>query len=293
MNAARICIAAMKIRSGRISTTSTGDKAPALITGAELDRSETVNGGNRPRGEDARRRRRSDLLNLLALVGALAGFAIIGKDAATIGSRRADSASVRGSEAAHPADAGSFPAPADLKGWTEALAACARPGPNVKALVASFPGGPAEKMAALYAAVARDWQYEADDSQDRFTPAEILAQPGMKRGDCKQIATLLYASAVDLGITARMIATRGTESAAGHVHTEILLCRPQEDPSGTLEAMSAVWKAAQGRDATSHPAEYPLVWTGGGVYLILDGGPTPSNYQHQLGTVEAIISSGR
>ena len=148
-------------------------------------------------------------------------------------------------------------------------------------------------MAAIYAAVAREFRYEADGEQDWFTPAEILVQSGHMRGDCKQIATLLYASALELGISARMIATGTTVNAPGHVHTEILLARPQEDPSETLEVMGAVWKATLGRDAAGRPDEFPLVWTAqGDVFLILDGGMPPSKYQRELGPVQAILESG-
>jgi hypothetical protein len=236
---------------------------------------------------------RADLLHLAALAGAFAGLAIVGRDVAAIGMRPAESAGDRAPAASRPANGGSFPAPVDLKGWTEALATCAKPGPRVREFVKSFPGGPAEKMAAIYAEVARAWIYEPDSGRDRLTPAEVLVQPGMMRGDCKHVATLLYACAVEIGITARMVVTGGHDGGTGHVRTEILLCRPQEDPTATLEAMSTAWKATQGRDTAGQPGEYPLNWTADGVFLILDGGSTPSKYQQQLGSVEAIISSGR
>jgi hypothetical protein len=235
---------------------------------------------------------RSALFHLAMLTVGLAGFWIIGRDTATIAARPPMAAEKEHSRPVHEAEPGSFPAPPDLKGWTEALAACARSGPHVQSFVNSFPGGPAQKMAAIYAAVAREFRYEADGEQDWFTPAEILAQPGHMHGDCKQIATLLYASALDLGISARMIATGTTVSAPGHVHTEILLARPQEDPNETLEAMSAVWKAVEGRGASSRTDEIPLAWTAQGVFLILDGGMPPSKYQHELGPVQSIIESG-
>ena len=241
--------------------------------------------------KDAGQNLRTTLLHLLMLVAGLAGFWIIGRDTATIAARPTPGARTA-SVPRWSADPGSFLAPADLKSWTEALAACARPGPHVKSFVDSFPGGPAEKMAGVYAAIARDFHYEADGAADRFTPADILAQPGRMRGDCKQIASLLYASALQLGINARMIATGAKGSAPGHVHTEILLARPQEDPNETLEAMSAVWNATEGRDAASRPDEIPLAWTAQGVFLILDGGMPPSKYQHELGPVQSIIESG-
>ena len=236
--------------------------------------------------------RKPYLLHLMMLIAGLAGFWIVGRDVTTIvagpeapGANEADGAT-------RTAEPGSFPAPADVKAWTEALGTCARPGPHVKSFVASFPGGPAAKMAGVYGAVGHNFEYEADGVSDRFTPAEILAQPGRMRGDCKQISILLYASALELGISARMIATGSTRSAPGHVHTEILLARPQEDPSETLEAMSAVWKAVGGRDAANRPDEFPLVWTAQGVFLILDGGIPPSKYQHELGPVQSVIESG-
>jgi len=241
----------------------------------------------------ARQGWRADLLHLVALAGALAGFVLVGRDVAAIGMRPAASAADRAPAASRPANGGSFPAPVDVKGWTEALAACARPGPRVREFVKSFPGGPAEKMAAIYAEVVRAWKYEPDSGRDRFTPAEVLVQPGMMRGDCKHVATLLYSCAVEIGITARMVVTGGHDGGAGHVRTEILLCRPREDPAATLEAMSTVWNVTKGRDTAGQPGEYPLNWTADGVFLILDGGSTPSKYQQQLGSVEAIISSGR
>lgn len=245
------------------------------------------------KGATARGGRGSFLLSLLGLVAAIAGFGLVGKDIITLTSSTTGAVGAADAPASQVTSTKRHASALTLKNWTEALEASATPGPRVRALVESFAGGPAEKMAAIYSRVVSQWKYEPDEVRDRFVPVEELVLPGRMKGDCKHIAAVLYASAVVLGIGARMVATEGVGDNPGHVHTEILLCRSKEDPTATLATMDAVWSTANGRDSNRHPREFPLTWATEGVYLILDGGATPSKYQHKLGPVEAIISSGR
>jgi transglutaminase-like putative cysteine protease len=232
---------------------------------------------------------RADAIYLVTLIATIAGFGLVSRDIVAIASPEKPVSVASPKQPDRNSGWGSVPAPVDVEGWANTLAAYATPGPNVRAFVNAYPGGPAQKIAAVYARIVREWLYDADLERDRFTPAEVLTQPGNLRGDCKQIATLLYSCAVALGVKARIVATAGQNGGPGHVHAEILLCRSEEDPTASIELMKTVWVSVYGRDVVGHPAEPQLSRTAEGVYLILDGGITPSKLQ--LGPTEAIISS--
>jgi len=257
-----------------------------------------------PRCRVTRRSRHGiDAFYFLTLVASLAGFSLIGNDlvavrrdrdersTATPTMRRADVfPSIKtGDSDRLPRVPGSFPAPSQAKAWAEALAACARPGTQVGRLVDSFEGTPAQRIAQVYLWTARHWKYQADRDQDWLTPAEKLLESGTLFGDCKAIAVLLAAGSTQLGIVNRIVATRGLDGGTGHVQTQILLCRPGEDPTPVVDTMTAVWNSL-GQTPDDGKADLPLVLTTQGWYLALDGGPPPRRID-RLGPVEVIVSS--
>lgn len=134
--------------------------------------------------------------NLAALMTFFAALWLLSDDMATL----LDPAGPSGPVA--PQRQGFIAAPTTLGAWTEALAESGEPGPRVCAFTEQFDGGPAEKMAAIYARIARDWHYEVGGERDSFISAEVLAQPGMMKGNCVHIAAFLYASSTALGVTA-------------------------------------------------------------------------------------------
>ncbi len=256
------------------------------------------------------RRRRVDVLYALGLLASLAGFALIGKDVVAVGTGAGKPVDSRPAEVSpgpsaiplpstqkirteasrgSPPRSGSFPAPRQPKAWAEAMVKCARPGPRVQRFVQSFAGTPSQRIAEIYLWIAGHLEYAADQDQDWLTPAETLLEPGMLRGDCKAVALLLAAASAELGIANRMVATRGLGTAAGHVQTQLLLCRPGEDPRPIVDTMAAVWNQL-GPTTNDGKAEFPLVLTSEGWYLALDGGPPPKRVKG-LGPVEVIVSS--
>ena len=256
----------------------------------------TADGSTLPKTKE--RRLCADALYALAVVGAVAGFALIGRDvealysartAVSAGHSRSDpNASARGL-APDALESTGFAAPTDANAWAEAIGACARPGSRVQSLVESFRGTPAQRIAQVYLWTAQHWKYEPDRDRDWLIPAETLLQPGNLRGDCKAIAILLAASSAQLGIATRIVATRALSGQAGHVQTQVLLCRPGEDPTPVIDRMAAVW-SQPGQTPDFGRADLPLVLTSEGWFLALDGGPPPKRIDG-LGPVEVTVSS--
>lgn len=236
----------------------------------------------------AGRRRRVDALYALGLLASIAGFALVGNDVVAL--QNGPHKKVAPRLANNTARPGSFPAPPEAKAWAEAIAGCVRPGPKVQQFVESFQGTPSQRIAQIYIWIAQHLQYDADrGDQDWLTPAETLLEPGMLHGDCKAIAILLAASSTQIGIANRLVATRGMNGSAGHVQTQILLCRPGEDPTPVVDHMTALWNSL-GHITDDGKADLPLVLTTQGWYLALDGGPPPRRTD-RLGPVEVIVSS--
>jgi len=234
----------------------------------------------------ARAHRHQEWLHALTLIAAFCGFALVGNDTMQIWSHRQEKPSPTNQSPPRPT--GSFPAPTEARAWAEAIATCAQPGPRIAKFVESFEGNKAQRMAQIYDWTAQHWSYEADQDQDWLTPAESLFEPGMLRGDCKNLAVLFAASSAQLGIASRIIATRGLDGRPGHVQTQALICRPGEDPTSVLDTMTAVWRKP-GQTTEHGKADLPLVLTKEGWYLALDGGPQPRHVD-KLGPPEVVVS---
>lgn len=248
---------------------------------------ETPTGGDDTTAERAtpRAHARKDALYLITLVAALGGFGLIGRDAGTLWISPDKTAGIVSSEPRSRASA--TVAPKDARAWGEAVASCATPGARTRAFVTSFPGSPAERMAAIFEWVAEHWHYEADRDQDWLVTAESLLDQRELRGDCKSIGILLFACSAQLGINARIVATKGSYGGAGHLQAQILISSPNQDPGPTLRAMTAVWKSP-GHHAVSE-RDLPLELAAEGWYLQLDGGVPPARVDN-LGPVELIIT---
>lgn len=304
MNAFGTCASALSDWTRRTIAAAKKCYSPLPTDGAVPRRVKDANQAPATGGVDSRRHR-VDALYAFGVLAAIAGFVLVGNDINALRNRATvPTTSSRGaSTLPQRPDPGTpleplapvlrkpspFPAPTDPKAWAEAIATCARPGPRVKSFVESFDGTPSQRIAQIYVRIAQHWHYAPDTDHDRLIPAETLLEPGMLRGDCKAVAILLAAASAELGIANRMVATRGLTTAAGHVQTQLLLCRPGEDPRPIVDTMAAVWNQL-GQTTNDGKAEFPLVLTAEGWYLALDGGQPPKRVEG-LGPVEVIVSS--
>lgn len=165
------------------------------------------------------------------------------------------------------------PAPKDLQGYARTLRGCVRPGARIRNFVASFPGTPLQKVAAIYRAVSKRWTYEPDPDtgEDWVEPADDLMKHGM-RGNCKDIAIVLSSMMTALDVKNRIVTTVGSSLYPPHAYTEILVNNGDSGANRILDGLSAVWgsrKIVYHKDAE-------------GIWIALDGGLPPDLYRGKL-----------
>jgi hypothetical protein len=218
----------------------------------------------------------------------IAGLALAGKDIIALLDATRNSSGQGPAVSPERQPQGFFAAPSDLTAWTAAVRSCAIPGDRVHEFVRSFPGSPAQQIAAIYDWTATHWTYKPDTGTDFLASAETIAATGFT-ADCKAVAIWLAAVSAELGIRSRVVVTRGRAGKPGHLHTEIAIAGPNEDPTEVLDVMKATW-AQRGRPVFANQP-LPIEVTGDGyTFLILDGGVPPSRPQ-LLGDLEAVIST--
>jgi len=165
------------------------------------------------------------------------------------------------------------PAPSDVEGYARTLSRCVHPGPRIREFVQHFHGTPLQRAAMAYAAVWKRWVYEADPDtgEDWVEPADDLLKNGM-RGDCEDIAILLSAMMIELGIANRIVTTVGTLRYQPHAYTEILVGGSDAGASGLLDRLGTIGGS---RSISFHRDER-------GIWIALDQGLPPSLYRGKL-----------
>lgn len=125
------------------------------------------------------------------------------------------------------------------------LAACAKPGPRVRALAGSLSSKrPIEKLKETYSMLRRKWVYKADNgSQHQSAEYSITSQ----KGDCEDFACLIFSmlKASD-DLTCRLVLCRGEKpSEPGHAYCEVLVSSDLTAAEPLLRELADTWKIAK------------------------------------------------